>query len=346
MLTGLIVLLLAILLVLVGVQTVETERRFFQHLALGVNQEVADLLAQQVVQVVTAGTGIVEDTARFPSIRRAVGLEAERESARQLLTILVERNPILRSLAVRDPSGRVLFKAAGVNVPETPGLAPKDRSRLLEENLPSLLTEKYPGGDGVLCVGFAAAVEGLHRADGTIATLEAELSLAFLNDLVDARLVGALQPRRSAQVLVVDRSRQVLCATQFFGGAQLELFQRGFSVERAFKTESGGVAYAGPDGEAAALASYRTLHSMTRKGFDARVQVPGLDPSLLTGITSAFSSKVHPREVPQWLVVVQQDAAQGNAMADRMKLNVLVLVAVGLVGLAVIARLWWDSSAE
>jgi len=53
---------------------------------------------------------------------------------------------------------------------------------------------------------------------------------------------------------------------------------------------------------------------------------------------------VNTRAVPDWLVVVQQDFDEGVALANRMKYNIVLLVAIGIVGLLVIAKLWWDSA--
>ena len=41
--------------------------------------------------------------------------------------------------------------------------------------------------------------------------------------------------------------------------------------------------------------------------------------------------------------MVQQYSEEGYMVAERMKVNVLVLVIVGLSGLLLIAKLWFDS---
>lgn len=330
-LSGLILLLISILLVLVGAQSIETERLFFQRTALGVNREIADLLARQVVQVFTAATGLVEDASRYPAVRRGIEPSQAPDEARGIIEIVTGRNPVLRSLSARHRHGQLRFRAVAVNTPEPRGLGEDLREGLLEGDLPAALTAPYTAGDGVLALGFGVPIQGRRVQDQAAGVLEAELSLRFLEDIVQSVRVG-----NTGKVLVVDREGKVVLSTAGFEGDALSVFHDHFPITRAFHDERGGRPYGGDPIAPTYLASYRTLRSASRKGFDAQAQLGILSPV-------PFTSTVNPREVPDWLVVVQQDTAEGLALADRMRLNVMLLVGIGLVGISIIGKLWWDA---
>lgn len=334
LLTMLILTLLAILLGLVGVQAIETERYFFRNVTLQVNQEIADLLAQQVVQVFTAATGLVEDMSHYPSVRRSMAPGADVDTPQQLLDISTGRNPVLRSLVARDREGAELYRsvAIGADAPR-PFPAPL-REDLLGGSTPSLLApDQFVSPGEVLAMSFATAVREPGRMGQVQGTLEAELSLEFLK-----KLVATVQVGTTGEVLVVNQKGEVVVSTLGFTPAELSDFQRAFPVERAFQTEAGGIAYGGETGTRGEyLAAYRDIQSVSRKRFDAELVVSASHLAL------PFTSGINPREIPRWVVVVQQDLEEGLALANRMRMNILLLVGIGLVGLVIIARLWWDS---
>lgn len=338
----LILVLLGLMLGLVGAQAIETERRFFQTMTLNVNREIADLVAQQAVQVFTAATGLVQDLAAFPEVRRSVGasLVATASTARDtdveaLFEVVVRRNKAVRAVLARDAAGRVLARQSGVNVPAPPALPAGQARVLLDGAVPGVHAAPYKAADGQLCVGYGRGVLSL-RSDARVAgVLEAEISLQFLDQLVDGIRVGA-----TGRVLVVDREGNVLLSTHGMHPDELAAFRKGFPWSQAFLAETGGLAYPATHEGPRFLASFRTLPSSTRKGYDAAAMLEAVTLKLTS---AAPVPTVRRDEVPDWLVVVQQDIEEGLAVAQRMRANVVLLVGIGLVGLALIGKLWWDS---
>ena len=334
-LTALTVLILGLidcLLVLVGIQSIETERQFFQRLTLQTNGEIADLLSQQVVQGFSAATGLIEDVSRFPSVRRSLLPDAPRGSTEQLLRIVVDRNPVLKSVALVNRDGSARHKAVAVNAGSSQPYPEARRKELLSGKRPSLLAPQYLGASGELRVGFASAVLPPSDRGAPIGTVEAELSLSFLQKLVDSVQIGS-----TGRVLVTDRDRNIIFSSAGFRPEQVEAFRQHFPVTRAYNDQGGGLAYGPPEDKHRYLAAYRSVKSNSWKGIDAEVVL-----SQVTAIPT-FTSTLRPDEVPDWMIVVQQDFEEGIALANRMRANVLLLVGIGVVGLLVIARLWWDS---
>lgn len=332
-LTLLILSLMGLLLMIVGAQSIETERRFFRNLTLSTNQEIADLLSQQFVQAFSAATGLIEDLSSYPTVRRSVVPGNPDGDLGPLLEIVTRRNPVLRAISVRDQPGALQARSVAVNAIDIREFPDDLRQRLLTGEVPALLSEQYLGGGGKLCMGFAAAVLA-PRGSTPTGSVEAELSLDFLQRLVDSVQIGA-----TGKVLVVDPDRNVIFASTGLGTQQVQDFNSSFPADEALVRGSLGVAY-GPPGEPERyLASVRTVRSVSRKGLDASMVLP----HAATLPLPSFTSTVTPREVPDWMIVVQQDFDEGIALASRMKTNILVLVGIGLIGLMVIAKLWWDS---
>jgi hypothetical protein len=333
-LTVLILALLALLIVLVGTEAIETERRFFKRMTLSINQEIADLLSQQFVQSFSAATGLIEDLSRYPTVRRSLDGKSPEGSAEQLLNIIISRNPVLRGLSIVDREGKVLHRTVGVNALDVRPFPDANRAEVLKGTYPSLLSLQYLGGGGQLCIGFASAVLPQSRSSSKpLGTVEAEISLGFLQRIVDSVQVG-----RTGRVLVVDRGRNVVFSSAGFRPDELESFRKYFPADSAFPAGAEGISYGPRENPAAYLASFRTVRSVSRKGLQAELVLPRAT------LLPSFTSTVRPRELPEWMIVVQQDFQEGIALASRMKYNVLLLISIGLVGLLVIARLWWDSA--
>lgn len=334
LLTLLILMLMSVLIVLVGVEAIETEQRFFRRMTLSINQEIADLLSQQFAQSFSAATGLVEDLSRYPTVRRSLSPERPDNGADQLLNILINRNPVLRGLHIVDPEGQSLFRAVGVNALDVRPYPEARRAELLGGEVPSQLSEQYLGGGGELCIGFASAVLPYRTGDSTpLGTVEAEISLSFLQRIVDSVQVG-----QTGRVLVVDRDRNVIFSSAGFQPNEMEDFRTTFPADRAFPSEADGISYGPEEAPSRYLASFRTVKSVSRKGLHAELVLPRAT------LLPSFTSTVRPRELPDWMIVVQQDFQEGVALASRMKYNIVLLVSIGLVGLLVIARLWWDSA--
>lgn len=331
-LTVLILGLIGCLLVLVGIQSIETERQFFQRLTLQTNGEIADLLSQQFVQGFSAATGLVEDVSRFPSVKRSLLPDAPRGSTEQLLRIVVDRNPVLKAVSVRDRGGEARYKAVAVNAGAHHPYPAERRQELLSGSKPSLLAPQYLGAAGDLRVGFASAILPPSERGAPLGTVEAELSLSFMQKLVDSVQVGS-----SGRVLVTDRDRNVIFSSAGFRPDQVDDFRAHFPITRAYNDGGGGIGYGPPEDRLRYLSSYRSVKSNSWKGIDAEVVL-----SQVAAIPT-FTSTLRPDEVPDWMIVVQQDFEEGIALANRMRANVLLLVGIGFVGLLVIARLWWDS---
>jgi hypothetical protein len=340
-LTVLILGLMGCLLVLVGVQSIETERQFFQRLTLQTNGEIADLLSQQVVQGFSAATGLIEDVSRFPSVRRSLVPGAPRGATEQLLHIVVDRNPVLKAVALVDREGAARYRSVGVNAGTGTPYPEKWRQELLAGRKPSLLAPQYLAPSGDLRMGFASAVLPPSERGGPVGTVEAELSLSFLQKLVDSVQIGS-----TGRVLVTDRDRNIVFSSAGFRPDQVSDFQAHFPVARAFNTEGGGggMVYGPPEDATRYLAAFRSVRSESWKGVEAEVVLSqATKMASIPTLGSTFTSTLRPDEVPDWMIVVQQDFEEGIALANRMRANVLLLVAIGVIGLLVIARLWWDS---
>lgn len=334
-LTVLILGLMGCLLVLVGIQSIETERQFFQRLTLQTNGEIADLLSQQFVQGFSAATGLVEDLSRFPSVRRSLLPDSPRGSTEQLLHIVVDRNPVLKSIEVVDRAGSARFKTVGVNAGARKPYPEERRAELLSGKKPSLLAPQYLGASGELRVAFASAILPPSDRGLPVGTVQAELSLSFMQKLVDSVQVGT-----TGRVLVTDRDRNIIFSSAGLRPDQVDTFRKHFPVTRAYNDQGGGLTYGPPGEDAHYLAAYRSVKSNSWKAFDAEM--------VLSKVTAmpTFTSTLRPDEVPDWMIVVQQDFEEGIALANRMRANVLLLVGIGVIGLLVIARLWWDSIAS
>lgn len=327
-LSGLILVLMGILIVLVGMQSIETERRFFQRMTLQVNRELSDLLAQQFVQSFSAATGLVEDLSRYPSVRRSLLPNAAKADLESLLEIVTRRNPVIRKLSLEKLDGDIVQAVTALNVQDARGLPEDVRTRLTAGEVPSLLSSSYRCEGLRLCMGFGSTVLSPKGLEEPLGVIEADFSLDFLADLVDSVRIG-----RTGRVLVIDREGSIVFSSKGMGEEDIEAFQKGFPLEEAFARGGGGVSYGVQKGEGRQLlGAYRSVGSISRKGFDAQAV-----------LMPTFTSTVRPTEVPDWMILVQQDRHEGMAMARRMQYNIVLLVVIGLVGLTVIARLWWDS---
>ena len=325
-LTFAILFLVVIMLVLIGEQAISTEKVFFRKVALRTNQKIADLISQQFAQVFSNTTGLLEDMSHFPSV---VG--QKHELCNYLFDLILKRHSIFRAIYVLDAEDIAAGRAR-------PGLKQGQRWEWYNTNVntyrplpdeliadlrkgwvPSKLTNYYTI-EGEPAISYVCAIRE-RSTDKVIGVLAAELKLAFIQPVIDGAELG-----KSGDVLVVDKSGSVIFSTRGF--EDLEDFNNHFPINEAYRKERGGKEY---DGKNPKLASYTRIHKMTTKKL-----IPGIQ--LLP-----FPSDITPREVPDWLIVVLQDAAEGYMVADRLKWNIIMLLMIGAIGVFIIGKLWVDS---
>ncbi len=325
-LTFAILFLVVIMLVLIGEQAIDTEKVFFRKVALRTNQKIADLISQQFAQVFSNTTGLLEDMSHFPSV---VG--KKHDLCNYLFDLILKRHSIFRAIYVLDAEDI----AAGRSRP-----AQRDGKRwewyntnvrtyrpltddLIEDLkkgwVPSKLTNYYTI-EGQPAITYVCAIRD-RSTDKVVGMLAAEMKLAFIQPVIDGAELG-----KSGDVLVVDQRGSVIFSTRGF--EDLEDFNKYFPVEVAYKNKQGGVEYKGVHPK---LASYTRIRKMTTKPM-----IPGLH-------VLPFPSDITPREIPDWLIVVLQDAAEGYLVADRLKWNIVMLLMIGAVGVFIIGKLWVDS---
>lgn len=315
--TVLIFALLVIMLVFVGHQAVTTERVFFRKVALNANQEIASLVAQQFCQVFTSATGLVEDMARFPSVVRK-----DPKLCAYLFNLIAKRHSMFRAIHLVDGSGRKVAEHLNVNAHTYRPISDKELEILTKGWETTLLTTYYMR-DRIPVVTFMASVrDSKDRFQGVLAV---ELGLSFLDRIINNILIG-----RTGAIMVANRQRRVVFSSGGVAAGTVKIFNTLFPVDRAFAKRVGGLEYG--LGEDAKLAAYTRLHAVVVNPFSSLLKLPYVTP-------------VTQRDVPDWLVVVQQDASEGYQVANRMKYNIVILVFVGVVGLLIITRLWFDSFA-
>lgn len=313
-LTVAILAVIAILLGFTGYQAIQGERIFFRDIALHSNQQIATLVARQFAQVFTNSTGLLQDMAGFPGVRR----DAEK-TVPQLFGVLLKRHEIYRALYLLDaqakPARRVQYNVRARTHREI------DQAlfdRLARGEVASALSPFYKIEE-VPAITFACAIRD-GETDEFLGVLAAELDLNFIQDII-----GAIKVGRTGEVLFVDRKGSIVFSSPGFKG--LEEFSH-FDVRSAFNARSGTAEY----GKASPrLAAYRQVRSAALRTLGPSVMPP------------MFHNPITPGSVPDWLVVVQQSTEEAYLVANRMKYNIIILVVVGMIGLLVIARLWLDS---
>jgi hypothetical protein len=328
-LTLLILALIGTLMVYTGIQAVSTERSFFRDLTFSSNLAVAKMVAREVTQVFTNGVGLVEDLARFPSFR-----DKNVQAAQDLFDLELGRHGILRTLYLKDPSGATLMQRYRSGKEFKP--LPDDQfKRLLKPGGNYFMSEPYflpnpRAGTTPLALTYAVAIEG--RKIGEITgVVGAELDLECLPDILAAVQVG-----HTGQLLIVGQGKsekpEVIFSSRNMKEPDVNDFLTNFPFGRALTEERAGFEY---EGQIPKMASYATLHGVAIEPGDRYF-----------GGRSPFPVPVTPSRLPNWMVVVQQHAAEGYIVAERMKYNIIVLVMVGLFGVLVIAKLWMDSLTD
>ncbi|MBI4863169.1 MAG: cache domain-containing protein [Candidatus Riflebacteria bacterium] len=154
--------------------------------------------------------------------------------------------------------------------------------------------------------------------------------------LSDTYFQGENRRSSPGQILVLSRladgKPQVIFSSPGVNEEDVRDLLGNFPTEIAYREDRAGHEY---EGKRSKMASFARLHSVS-----VERSRPGLP------VASAFPVAVSPSRNPDWLIVVQQTSQEGYMVADRMKYNVLVLVLVGLAGVAIIAKLWVDSVTD
>jgi len=313
---------------MIGDQAVKTERVFFRKIALRTNQKIADLISQQFGQVFSSTTALVEDMAQFPTISLY-----DSKLCDHLFQLILKRHTIFRSFHIlkaedlnnglnrpyNSPNGTT-WEWYNTNVNSFRPLAEKDVRQLLSKFETSRLTEYYTAPDGNPCITFACPIRNVDN-DDVSGILVAEIDLRFIQPVIDGAELG-----HTGDVLVADKAGRVVFSTRGF--IDLQDFNDKFPIGEAYQNVKGGVEYFG---EKAKLASYTMIRGITGK-------------SLLPSINMfPLLSTISRREVPDWLIVVVQDSAEGYLVADRMKWNISILLIIGAIGVLIIGKLWMDS---
>lgn len=333
MFTLLILALIGLLIVYTGLLAVSAERRFFQDMTFGSNTAVARMVAREFTQVFANAAGLVEDVAGFPAVR-----VHDEPNARYLFDLMLRRHQILRTLYRLGPDGklRLARHGAGARSTDFTRLTGPEFERMAAGANFFLSREPYfvyPGNkaDSPLAVTFAVRIEEPPSRPGEAArfagVLAAELDLEFIQDILAAAQVG-----RPGQFLVVsmadDRKPRIIFSSRNMQSGDADDFLSNFPVERAYGEERSGFEY---DGREPKMASYARVHKVA------------LEPGHRFFGRNPFPVAVTPTRIPDWLIVVQQQSREGYLIAERMKWNIGVLVIVGLGGLLLIGKLWFDS---
>lgn len=327
-LTGSILLLVMLMLLMIGEQAVKTERIFFRKVAFRTNQKIADLISQQFGQVFSNATALVEDMAQFPTVSKY-----DSDLCAHLFQLILKRHTLFRSFHIlkiddikagrnipfESPKGRQ-WRWFNTNVNSFRPLSEKDIMQLTSKYEPSRLTDYYTTSDGEPAITFACAIRD-KASDDITGIIVAELDLQFLQPVIDGAELG-----RTGDVLVADKAGKVIFSTRGF--ADLEDFNNKFPVGDAYKNNKGAVEYFG---ERSKLAAYTRVRSIVGKAF------------LPTMTILPFPTTISQREIPDWLIVVVQDSAEGYLVADRMKWNIAILLIIGAVGVLIVGKLWLDS---
>lgn len=310
-LTVSILALIGILLVFTGYQATEAERTFFREVALNANQEIATLVGRQFAQTFTNCTGLLQDMAKFPAAYgKDLGMVDE------LFGVLLKRHDIYRALYMVDPDMKVIRARVNINVAK---YRPLDEARfalLKKKEVSSVISDFYKSEEDP-AITFACSV--LDKQETFHGAVVAELNLNFIQDIMSGVRIG-----RTGEIVLADASGSVIFSSPGFAG--LSEFKH-FDTAKAFSKSRGSREYGA---KVKRLASYQRIRPLTERVFGT----PGNQP---------FFPPVTPDTIPDWLVVVQQNADEAYLVADRMKYNLIVLVIVGVIGLMVIARLWLDS---
>lgn len=327
-LTLLILALIGVMIVYTGLQAVSTERRFFRDLTFDANSAVARMIAREFTQVFSNAAGLVDDLAGFPALRAN-----DEASTKYLFDLMLRRHPILRTIYRKGPDGKtqvVRHSIGAKNMKDWRDLTAAEFGKLAGGANYFLSKEPYfvkpeEKASSSLALTYAVRVDDPQQKFGGV--VGAELDLEFIPDIVAAVQVG-----RTGQVMVVstgdDARPRIIFSSRNIQGDDTKDFLDNFPVERAFQEERTGFEY---QGSIPKMASY------------ARVHTVALQPGHRFFGKNPFPVAITPGRIPDWLVVVQQHAAEGYMVADRMKYNIAVLMVVGLVGLLIIGKLWFDS---
>ncbi|MBI4871798.1 MAG: cache domain-containing protein [Candidatus Riflebacteria bacterium] len=302
-----ILLLIGILLIFTGYQAADTEKVFFREVALNANQEIATLVGRQFAQTFTNCTALLEDVAGFPS-----AVQRDAPVIDELFGVLLRRHDIYRVIYLLDEELKPVKLRYNIGSAKYRPI-PDDKLALLKRHeVTRLLTDFYKSEEDPAISFACSVVDKQYNFRGIIG---AELDLNFIQDIITNVRVG-----RTGEILLADRSGKIIFSSPGFTG--IEEFRQ-FDVKRAFDKEKGSSEYGKT---ARRLVAYQRLRGMPLKALDPM--------QTITPMTA---------EIPDWLVVVQQNAQEAYMVADRMKYNLIILVVVGVIGLLLIARLWVDS---
>ena len=341
--TLLVLALIGLLIVYTGLLAVGAERRFFRDVTFESNTAVARMVAREFTQVFANTAGQVEDVSGFPSVK-----VWDPANAQYLFDLVLRRHQTLRTLYRLGTDGKLLLARHGAAVHVTPDqgtpgqpaefrpLTDAEFGRLKSGGNFYLSHEPYfvypdRKADSPLAITFAVRLEEPPLKAGDTprfaGVLGAEIDLEFIPDILAAAQVG-----RTGQFMVVsmgdDRKPRIVFSSRNMESNDAGDFLTNFPVERAYGEEMAGFEYEGTEPK---MASYARVHKVA------------LEPGHRFFGHNPYPVAVTPARIPDWLIVVQQHAKEGYLIADRMKWNIAVLVVVGLGGLLLIGKLWFDS---
>lgn len=333
LMTLLVLALIGLLIVYTGLLAVGAERRFFREVTFDSNTAVARMVAREFTQVFANAAGLVEDVAGFPAVR-----VFDAANSSYLFDLMLRRHQTLRTLYRLDASNKLVLARHGAAVRSTEfhQLSKSEFDRLAAGANFSLSREPYfvnpdRKAESTLAITFAVRIDEPPAKAGDpprfSGVLAAEIDLEFIPDILAAAQVG-----RTGQFLVVsmgdDRKPRIIFSSRNMQTNDASDFLSNFPVEKAYGEERAGFEYEGTEPK---MASYARVHKVA------------LEPGHRFFGRNPFPVAITPARIPDWLIVVQQQAKEGYLIADRMKWNIGVLVIVGLGGLLLIGKLWFDS---
>lgn len=331
--TLLILALIGLLIVYTGLLAVNAERRFFREVTFDSNTAVARMVAREFTQVFANAAGQVEDVAGFPAVK-----VYDEKNAQYLFDLILRRHQTLRTLYRIDTTGKVVLVRHGVAVRSSKyrELTRQEFDRLAGGANYFLSREPYfvmpdRKAESPLAITFAVRLEEPPLKPGDpprfAGVLGAEIDLEFIPDILAAAQVG-----RTGQFMVVsmgdDKKSRIVFSSRNMQQSEADDFLANFPVERAYGEDRAGFEYSEKEPK---MASYARVHKVA------------LEPGHRFFGKNPYPIAIAPARIPDWLIVVQQSAREGYLIADRMKWNIGVLVLVGLGGLLLIGKLWFDS---